>query len=226
MEVFSNRHVRRLAVVAGLAAGVVLGCIWYFGLDLDTYRSAWKALESWLVRHPGWLWLALIVLPAFPVPSSALVVTAGVVWRQHPALACAACVSALLLNMLWTYAVAAGPGRRLVEHFLKSTRLKIPELPRGDHLRLILILRLTPGMPFFIQNYVLGFLQPPFRLYLPVSLACNAPVACGMVLSGAGLANGRIVPLVLGVGLIVLAAALTHFGRRWLATARSRKLAR
>lgn len=215
-----EKRVKR--VLAGLVVGGVLALLaaWYFGVDAAQLKGYWRALELWLMAHPVLLFVALVFLPGFPVPSSALLITAGIVWRDHPVLACLACVLAFALNMTWTYGVAAGPGRRLVEKFLATTTLQIPNLPRGDHLRLILIMRLTPGMPFFFQNYVMGFLRPPFRMYLLVSVLCNAPVVCGIVLSGAGLANGRLLPLLAGLAVLVLTGVLTHSARRWLARRR------
>lgn len=214
--ILRQRRVRHLLVGGSIAVAVALAIAWRTGVEPAQLKESWRLLEAWLMEHPWLLVLALVVLPGFPVPTSALLVTASIVWRAHPVLACLACVVALTANMIWTYGLAAGPGRSLVERFLANTALRIPELPRGDHLRLILVLRLTPGMPFFFQNYALGFMRPPFRLYLPLSILCTAPIACGVVLSGAGLANGRLLPLLVGVGLIVLAIVLTHSARRWL----------
>ena len=220
-QFIGDKRVRRAAVGLALGLGLALGMAWWLGMDLAGLQGTWKHLERWLMQHPWVLFCALVVLPGLPVPTSALLFAAGVVWRDRPVVACLLCMLALMMNMLWTYWLAAGPGRRLVEKILASTRVRIPELPRGDHLRMILILRLTPGMPLFLQNYVLGFLRAPFRLYLPVSIACTGVMASGIVLSGAGFAEGRIMPLLVGIALIVLAGVLTHMLRLWLAKRRN-----
>jgi uncharacterized membrane protein YdjX (TVP38/TMEM64 family) len=207
-----------MAMMLGL--GLALGIAWGLGVDFAGLQRAWKGLEHWLMEHPLALFWALVVLPGLPVPTSALLLAAGVVWRDRPVVACLLCILAMLLNMIWTYWLAAGPGRRLVEKILSSTRVRIPALPRGDHLRMILILRLTPGMPLFLQNYVLGFLHAPFWLYLPLSIVCTGIMASGIVLSGAGLADGRMLPMLVGISFIVLAVVLTHLLRRWLAKRR------
>jgi uncharacterized membrane protein YdjX (TVP38/TMEM64 family) len=95
-------------------------------------------------------------------------------------------------------------------------------LPRGDHLRLILIMRLTPGIPFFLQNYLLGFLRAPFLLYLPISILANGIIGTGFVLSGVGLADGNLMPTITGVSLIAVGVVLTQMIRRWLAKKRLR----
>jgi uncharacterized membrane protein YdjX (TVP38/TMEM64 family) len=218
--IISERRVRYLLAGGAIAFAGLAVAAWYSGIEPAELKEHWRNFEQWLMLHPALLLLALVILPGFPIPSSALLLAAGIVWREHPVWACLGCVLAFTANMSWTYGVAAGPGRYLVERFLATTTLQIPELPRSNHVRLILILRLTPGMPFFIQNYVLGFLRPPFRLYLPLSMLCNAPIICGVVLSGAGLANGRLLPLIVGVGLVILTLLLTHSARCWLARRR------
>ncbi len=215
-----SKRARRMLAGAGVVGALALAGAWVFGVEPSEVKEFWRSLELWLMDHPGCLLLALVLLPGFPVPSSALLVAAGVVWRERPLSACLGCVLAILLNMTWTYGLAAGPGRRWVAKLLANTTRRLPELPQADQARLILILRLTPGLPLFFQNYVLGFLRPPFGLYLALSLACNAPIVCGLVLSGAGLASGRLLPLLAGVAVVVLAVVLTFAARRWLARRR------
>jgi uncharacterized membrane protein YdjX (TVP38/TMEM64 family) len=222
-QLIGSQRLRRTAAAMLLALGLVLGIGWWQGVNLADLQWFWQVIEQWLMQHPWILFWALVVLPGLPVPTSALLLAAGVVWRDRPLIACLLCLLAIALNMLWTYWLAAGPGRRGVEKFLASTSIRIPDLPHGDHLRVILIMRLTPGMPLFLQNYVLGFLRPPLRLYLPVSIVCTGVMACGVVLSGAGLADGRILPVLIGISLIVLAAVLTHIVRHWLARRRQGK---
>lgn len=177
---------------------------WKLGVDGPMLKTAWQAVEVFLMDRPWLLFVGLAVLPGLMVPMSALLVLAGTVWRDQPAFACAACLVASAVNMAWTYWVAARPGRVLVERLLEATTIRIPELPLGNHLRMILILRLTPGVPLCIQNYALGFFRVPFRLYLPVSVGCNGLITIGMVLSTAGVAKGNLMPLLSGVALVGL----------------------
>jgi uncharacterized membrane protein YdjX (TVP38/TMEM64 family) len=68
----------------------------------------------------------------------------------------------------------------------------------------------------FLQNYLLGFFRVPFRLYLPVSMGCTGLIASGVVLSGAGVAEGNLTPVVTGVALIVLGFLLVQMLRQRL----------
>jgi uncharacterized membrane protein YdjX (TVP38/TMEM64 family) len=203
-KILRDRRFHRLAGV-GLLLGVGSVLLaWRMGVDLAMLKEGWLKAEGFLRERPWWLFAALVVLPGFPVPMSALLFLTGTMWRDRPVLACAIALSAMALNMCWTYWLAAGPARGLVEKLLAKSSYRIPKLPKNNHLRALLLLRLTPGIPLFVQNYLLGFLHVPFRLYLPVSMACSGLIACGVVLSGAGVAGGNFMPAITGVGLIVL----------------------
>lgn len=202
-----------LMLVAGVLGGLLA---WKMGVDLAVLKSGWKVGEAFLIQNPWVLFVALVLLPGLPFPMSFLMLTAGIVWKDRPIIACLVCLSALALNLTWTYWVAAVPARKLVEKILAATSIQIPDLPRGDHLKLILVLRLTPGIPLFFQNYLLGFLRAPFHLYLPISILCTGVIGCGVVLSGAGLADGKLKWAITGISLVVLGGVLTHAIRGWL----------
>lgn len=218
----SNRQVRgglAFMLVAMIVAGVAA---WKSGVDVAMLKELWLRCDAYLVSHPAALFWAIVFLPCLPVPTTALFFTAGVVWRQQPAMACGLSMLAMTLNLVGTYWLAAGPARRLVEKLLAATAFKFPVLPRGDHLKLILILKLTPGIPFFLQNYLCGFLRAPFFLYLPISILCNGIFGVGVVLSGVGLADGKLMPALTGISLIVAAAVFTHLVRGWMAKRKER----
>jgi uncharacterized membrane protein YdjX (TVP38/TMEM64 family) len=212
-----DRRFHRLALV-GCCLAVACGfTAWKAGVDLAMLKAAWKQAELYLAGRPWLLFAALVVLPGLPVPTSALMFLAGTVWRDRPVVACGLCLVAIALNLTWTYWFAARPGRKLIEKIILSNNLRIPQTPLGGDLNFLLLLRLTPGLPLFLQNYLLGFFRVPFRLYLPISLCITGLVSCGVVLSGAGIADGNLKPLLAGVGLIAAGWILL----RWL---RIRKL--
>jgi len=216
-KILADGRMRMALLGCTIFGGAILVVAWKMGVDLAMLKQAWKVTESFLVAHPGVLFLAIVILPGLPVPTSALMLTAGLVWRDRPWMACLLCLLALGLNMTWTYWLAARPARGLVEKLMVATSIKIPDLPRGDHLKLILVLRLTPGIPLFFQNYLLGFLRAPFFLYLTISMLCTGFIGSGVVLSGAGLSDGRLLPALTGISLIVLGLVFTHLIRGWLA---------
>ena len=215
-QILRDRRFHRLAgglLVLGAGAGLLA---WKLGLDGAMLKAAWQQAEEFLKERPWLLFAALVFLPGLPIPTSALLVLAGTVWRERPLTACAVCLVAMALNMRWTYWVAARPGRRWVVKLLAAMDFRVPELPEGNDLRMILILRLTPGLPFFVQNYLLGFFRVRFRLFLPVSMGCSGLIASGIVLSTAGVAGGNLTPVLTGVGLIVVGMVVVQMIRERL----------
>ena len=216
-KLLMHRRVR-IALVCLVGISFAIAAVaWKMGVDLAALKLAWEQGNAYLVKHPSALFWALVFLPGLPIPTSALLFTAGVVWRDQPVMACLLSILAISLNLTWTYWLAAWPARRWVEKLLAASEIQIPDLPRGDHLKLILVMKLTPGFPFFVQNYLLGFLRAPFHLYLPISILCNGIIGTGVVLSGVGLADGKLMPAITGISLIVVGVVLTQMVRGWLA---------
>ena len=207
-----------MGLVGLVVVFVILGMLgWKLGVDLTGIKRHWAELNAYLVKNPVVLFVALVILPGLPIPASALLVTAGVVWRAQPVMACGLAFLAIALNLSWTYWLAAGPARNLVEKMLSRTKIAVPELPEGNHLALILIMKVTPGVPFFFQNYFLGFLRAPFALFLPISLLCNGVIGSAIVLGGAGLSDGKLMPALTGISLVVASVVFTYLVRGWLA---------
>lgn len=214
--ILGRKSTRFVLVALAVMAVACAWLAWRNGLNRAALDALWGDSKVLLEAHPVALFVALAVLPGLPFPVSLLIVAAGVVWHDHPFWACVLTMTALALNMTWTYWVAAYPARRLVERVIRSTRWSLPDLPRQNHVRLILVMRLTPGIPLFFQNYLLGVLRPPFRLYLPLSILLLGPMNCGLVLLGAGATDGRFAPALTGIALVVVAVTLTKWLRAWL----------
>lgn len=202
--------------LAFLGAAVCAG-LWRAGIGAEELQAWWVMGLGFLRERPLWLFLALVVLPGLPVPTSALLFLAGVVWRDRPVEACLIAVVTMMMNLTWTYWLAAGFGRRTMERVVGCLSLRIPEVRESNRLRVVLALKLTPGIPMFVQNYLCGFLQVPFRIYLLVSLACNGLIGMGFVLAGVGFGDGRLVPAFAGLLLVVLGALVIRWIRAWLA---------
>lgn len=222
-----NRPRVRFGLGAALFVGcAVLGSAWLLGVDTRLVLNLWESIKTFLIKHPSVFFVAMVILPALPVPTSALQLTAGIIWRERPLMACSLCLVAMIMNLSLTYWIAAGPARRLVEKLLNSTSYRLPELIRGDHIKLILILKLTPGIPFFIQNYLSGFFRAPFRLFLVVSILSNGIFGVGVVLSGVGIGDGKLIPAITGLSCIALSTLLTYLIREWLTKRKNRRVFR
>jgi uncharacterized membrane protein YdjX (TVP38/TMEM64 family) len=202
-------------VVSVLIAGAI--SLVLFGKALwHSAEATVPVIHSFSNDHQILFFVILVVAPIFPVPLSALHVMAGMIWKDHPVGACLLSLAALALNLVLTYVIATGPLQRFVRGLLSSRLRALPELPQDDQLNLLLVLKLTPGIPYFVQNYAAGVLNVRFGQYFLVSMACNGLFTIGIVLGGVGIGDAQLMPVISGLALIALAVVLTSLMRRWL----------
>ena len=214
IKLAKDRRLHRLALIGMLILMAIIVAIWKFQIGLQDLKGYWQVILAFLAAHGLVLFIALVVLPAFPVPLSPLLILAGVAWKDHPYLGCLICVFALMLNMIWSYYVAAVGARKWIGSMIESYGIRIPQESPKRPLQWILLMRLTPGMPFFIQNSVLGFIRVPFKKYLGWSLLCNGFLSSGVILGASGISSGNYLPGLIGIALILVSVLVIQWFRR------------
>ncbi len=175
-------------------------------------ESLWHEVRSTLTENGPLLFLAIAILPGFILPVAPLLGFAGL-WggENGPWLSCLYCSMALFANLSWTYWLARGPARDLLQKLLARTRFRLPNSPPENLLEWALILRLTPGVPFIFTNYGLGLLGMKFSPYLLISLPVLVFTACGYVLAFAGIFGGEWKYLWTGACIIAVTIILGRF---------------
>lgn len=198
-----------LAVVLAVGALVVLRGLDVKGLveqGLGLVRSA----------GPGAFLAAMIVLPAFGVPMLAF--TIPVVSTFGPRFGTVPVVLVALLamtgNYVLTYALARRGLRPVLAKLVARLGYQMPEVAAGDANDLVVIVRLTPGLPFFVQNYLAGLAEVPFRPYVVISAIITWPMAVGFMLFGDALLHGKGKIALLALSLLIVLTAVTHVVRR------------
>ena len=212
-----------LLTVIGLviAAFVFLGVAYWLivrmgGPEAEQWmEDSWETFRQFLLAHEFWLFAAIAVLPAFVLPVAPLLTLAGY-WGKDEGvwLACGYSALAVIVNLSWTYWLATGPGRRIVEFILSHTKYEIPEPDKENELSWALILRLTPGVPFIFTNYALGLIGMPFLRYFLVSAPVLAVTAGGYVLIFAGIFGGGWKYFGMGLSVIVVLAVVARMVSR------------
>ena len=144
-----------------LAFFLLLGCYFFLikigGNETKLWiDNSWQIIRQTLVNNGPLLFLAIAILPGLVLPVAPLLGLAGL-WggENGPWLSCFYCTIALFVNLSWTYWLAKGPARGILQRFLSKSRLKLPESPPKNMLEWALILRLTL-YPLFLQIMVLG----------------------------------------------------------------------
>lgn len=211
--------IAKLAMVAGVlivvAAIVVYFVGWRTALD-EGKRMFAAALQFVADAGPAAFFGAMAILPAFGAPMAAFAIAAGLVFRERigfPATLLLSC-AALTFNLTATYWLARRWLRPLLTRWLVRLGYRLPQVGPDAMTDLIVLLRVTPGPPFFVQNYLLGLANAPFLRYLVISCAIQCPIMIGFMLFGEALNQGRgklILLSVLGLATLIVG---THVLRK------------
>jgi uncharacterized membrane protein YdjX (TVP38/TMEM64 family) len=206
---------RRLSLAITLA---VLGA----GLAFLVVKTGLLETFNAVIFHlreagPVVFFVAMALLPAAGFPLMAFTIAAGPVFS--PTLGAGWVIlwslSAVIINLLLTYWLADRAIRPLVTRVLAYFDFRLPDHLVASAWQLSLIVRLTPGPPFWVQSYLLGLVRVPLVPYLTVSLGVVAGYIVALVWGGDAIAsgNGRLALAAIGV-LAVSAAALQLLRKR------------
>jgi uncharacterized membrane protein YdjX (TVP38/TMEM64 family) len=151
----------QLAVVGGVGAVVLAGLVYFLGwqtvlseaLRLKTELMAWVSGAG-----PGVFFGAMAVLPAVGFPMSPFALAAGPLFAERMGFVTVALcgIAAITFNLTVTYWLARRWLRPWLTRFLTRNGYALPVVESGDVTDLIVLLRVTPGLPFLVQNYLLG----------------------------------------------------------------------
>jgi uncharacterized membrane protein YdjX (TVP38/TMEM64 family) len=159
---------------------------------------------------------AMAILPGLGVPSLTFMLTVGPAFGDQLGMPVVVVVSlaAMTFNLVVTYALARRALRPFLERLLTRMGYKTPEVDEGDLTGLTVVMRVTPGIPYFVQNYTLGIVGVPLVKYLAISCPVTWIYGTGFILFGDALLQGKGKMALLAVSLLVAAGAITHMVRR------------
>ncbi|WGH78985.1 TVP38/TMEM64 family protein [Jannaschia ovalis] len=190
------------------------------GLWLLPWRDAVPELRLWVEAQGAPAWLAFVAIYVLvvilPLPAAAMSVVGGLVfgWWGFPLSMLGSILGAVppyWIGRIWLH----GPVRR---------RLGGPRVNAADRALaqrpfvFVTLLRLTPILPFTLQNWLLGLTSVGFWPYVWATLLGLAPGTLGMVWIGelGGLAAARAAPETLAIasaGLILFGGVILWLGR-------------
>lgn len=152
--------------------------------------------------------LAIFALPLFFLPVTPVFVVAAA--RPEPywvvLLFCLAGVSA---NVVVSYFISRKFGLFL-RRMLEKRGVNIPEIPPYEQYELTFLMRMIPGNPLAVQNYVLGAANVSFFKYVVVSLPIQYLQISAYVYFGEGIFEGGISKIILGSSLLMVVAVIAR----------------
>lgn len=210
------RSLRPLLVKAALAGGVLLAvaALLLRGVDLRGLLNT--AMETLRTAGPVAYFGAMALLPALGMPASFFVLPAvGIFGPQFgTTTAVLLALGALTFNYCLAYGLARRGLRPLLTVLVTRLGYKLPEVESGDATDLMILLRVTPGVPFFVQNYLAGLGEVPFGRYFLISGLIVWPLNTAFLLFGDALLHGKGKVALLSLCGVVALTTLLHLVRR------------
>lgn len=158
----------------------------------------------------------MAILPAAGAPLMAFTLSAGEAFGVQLSMGgvIALSLTMIAVNLALTYWLARYALRPALTNLVIRYGYKVPSITPKNALSVALVVRLTPGPPFFLQGYILGLAEVPFKLYMLVSWLCVMPWAVGAIVMGQGILNGNFKVAATGLGLIVVAVVIVQVVRK------------
>lgn len=205
-----------VALVLVALAAVVLQVIGWQTVWGESRRMFSTLLDLIAQAGPLAFFTGMALLPAVGAPMAPFAMTAGAVFREQlgfPLLVLAGIV-AITVNLTLTYWLARRWLRPFLARGLERFGYRLPQVESGDMTDLIILLRVTPGFPFFVQNYLLGLADAPFLRYLGISCGVQWTLNVAFMLFGDALSQGRGKLALTAILLLLAITAGTHLVRK------------
>lgn len=202
----------KLAVV-----GVVLavgGLLVLRGVDLRGLAE--RGMDLVRGAGPGTFFTAMALTPAVGVPATIFTLTAGPAFGPQLGIGwvIVLCMAAVLINVTLTHFLTHLALRPVLEKLLTRLGYKLPQVAPENMTDLAVIVRVTPGSPFPVQNYLLGLAGVPLARNLLVVFIVQSFYLPAFVMFGDALQHGKGKMAMMAVGLLVAAVAVTHLLRK------------
>jgi len=211
---------RRIYRVLIVAVGLVLLALLIW---LAAGRFEWRAgmdrvIAALREAGPGPFFGAMAILPGLGFPLSAFLAVAGPVFgpTMGVGLVIACAIAAIAVNVTWSYWAAARVLRPGAQWIVQRLGYGLPNISAGTAWSAILILRIVPGIPFFLQSLLLGLARVAFGPYLLVSVLVPAAYVIAMITLGDALMRGDRVAMVGAGALFFIAGGIIDQVRRHL----------
>ncbi|MGJ8638157.1 MAG: TVP38/TMEM64 family protein [Opitutaceae bacterium] len=203
-----------LLIVPALFSAAIVFFVWQAQPDIQYWKALSSEIYGFLEANPGALVLALAILPGIGFPISPLFIMIGAVLGPKYGLpmTCLIAIAAQSTCTIWTYLLAAGPLKKFLGNYVLKKR-QLPEFSDNNALRFALIMRITPGIPYAVQNVVLGVIGLKLKPYLIVSIPITALWTIGFVTTGGALFKGSAGLAITGVLILIILIMATRILR-------------
>ena len=179
-------------------------------LDLEAASSVVEAAWERLKSAPAPIYFSVMTVAILlPVPASIFYVTAGSLFGVVPSLLFI--VPTLAANALLVHLIAGSWLRPTIENFVSKRGIRIPRLEaRSDEILFITLIRITPGIPYFVQSWVIGLAGVAIGPFLLITIAIQMFYAAGFVVLGRSAFEGEVGVAVGAIALLVVVSIVAR----------------
>jgi uncharacterized membrane protein YdjX (TVP38/TMEM64 family) len=205
-----------------ILAGVVLAGLCALAVPVLSRGEIFSVLDPVGMLETGWAWvrgshpmlffMTLSVATLFPIPISVFYVAAGPLYGVGPALR--GSFFAVAANMTLAHWATSSLLRPFAARVMERLGYTIPTVNPDDQGQTIIVTRVTPGIPYFAQNLILGLIGVDYWRYLAISLPIQMLWATGFVLLGDSAMRGRFGAALSALGLLIVAGYATKWMHR------------
>jgi uncharacterized membrane protein YdjX (TVP38/TMEM64 family) len=191
-----------LVALLGLAA---LGAVGAFGW---VYRDRLSDIDiqemvDWIASFgPIPFFLAMAVLPSLWAPASPFLLLAGALYDLP--IAIMGCGLALTVNQALSWLLAGKLFRPAFERLVHRFGYSVPEITPNSMISIAVLLRITPGVPFPLQNYLLGLARMPFGWYIAISAPISIIMGSSIIIFGDAIMKGNTALVLLAISLFIV----------------------
>lgn len=202
--------------------GASIGAAVSAGVLIWVLMEHWQAFLLWKAGAGFWPFFAgLTLLPLVGVPVTPLLLLAGATFELLPALA--GCALAIALNLTLSHWLARRWLRDWLLRLAAWRQVEVPAAGSGGRLSVLLLVRLTPGLPLALKNYVGALVPAPFAAYMAIFWTATLLYAGGLIVLGDSLKNASLTEAAVAVAILVAVLAGVFTIRKRLRTLRERR---
>lgn len=207
-----HRHLTALILLV-----VLIGLVWFVrsaeAHSMEIALWHWlKDFHEWLKQTPPLVFFTLAgALPTVGVPIVGFYLLSAGLYAPHTALLWL--VYSVVLNLLLTYVIGR-LGRDWITRWLARSGRTIPQIPPKHRIWMTAAVRVMPGAPLIVQNFLLVMAGVPLVPFVLVSLPLEMLIAAGYVLIGRSLFTGNWQMGFIAVIVVVIAVLVIRRLRR------------
>ena len=172
-----------------------------------TFRESVKCLDGVpLVFYS----LAILILPILFLPATPVYFLASARAETESFIVVLLfCWLGIILNIIVAYYISRYFGK-YIRKCLSKRNISIPEVPEYEQYELTFLLRMIPGNPMAVQNYLLGLADIPFFKYVIVSIPVQLVQVAAYVYFGEGIFSAKASEFILGMSFLVILAVVAR----------------